>query len=84
MQWAVGLATNGDASFLLVSELTAKRIVRYWLNGEKAGISEIFLTLPGNSNKIKRNEDGDFWISHSFLKNDSTVVPPAMKISPSG
>lgn len=81
---AVGVATNVDESFLLVSEFTAKRIRKYWLKGEKAGTSEIFATFPGNPNKIKRNQDGDFWIAVNTPKNDSTIAPEGVKISPSG
>lgn len=72
-----GVATNNDASFLLVSEFSAKRIQRYWLKGDKAGTSEIFVTFQGNPNKIKRNQDGDFWIAVNSL-------PQGVKINPSG
>ncbi|XP_027124821.2 protein STRICTOSIDINE SYNTHASE-LIKE 11-like [Coffea arabica] len=81
---AVGLATDSDASFLLVSEFIAKRILRYWLKGEKAGTSEIFLTFPGGPNKIKRNQEGNYWVAVNAPKNDSTVAPQGVKFSPSG
>ncbi|XP_027169192.1 protein STRICTOSIDINE SYNTHASE-LIKE 12-like [Coffea eugenioides] len=81
---AVGLATDSDASFLLVSEFIAKRILRYWLKGEKAGTSEIFLTFPGGPNKIKRNQEGNYWVAVNVPKNDSTVAPQGVKFSPSG
>ncbi|KAL3512325.1 hypothetical protein ACH5RR_025042 [Cinchona calisaya] len=81
---AVGVASNFDASFLLVSEFTGRRIQKYWLKGEKAGTSEIFLTFPGNPNKIKRNQDGDFWIALNIPTNNSGVAPQGVKVSPCG
>lgn len=79
-----GLSSNSNASFLLVSEFSAKRIQRYWLKGEKAGTSEIFKTFQGNPNKIKRNQDGDFWVAVNNIKSNFSVDPQGVKISPSG
>ncbi|XP_071902899.1 protein STRICTOSIDINE SYNTHASE-LIKE 11-like [Coffea arabica] len=81
---AAGVATDAAASYVLVSEFIAKRITKYWLKGEKAGTSEIFLTFTGNPNKIKRNWEGNYWVPLNYPRPDYTNAPKGVKFSPSG
>jgi hypothetical protein len=40
------------------------RIQKYWLKGDKAGTSEIFIeNLPGFPDNISSNEKGIFWVA---------------------
>ncbi len=66
-----GLELACDESFLLVSETSKYRIIKYWLKGEKAGTSEILLdNLPGFPNNISRRRNGNFWIGFTTKRND--------------
>lgn len=58
-----GVALSKDNKFLLFTETTTGRIVRYWLQGPKAGKSEDFATVPGYPDNIRRNSRGEFWVA---------------------
>ncbi|GMN60907.1 hypothetical protein TIFTF001_030000 [Ficus carica] len=59
----VAISQNGD--FLLVTETTPSRILRYWLRTPKAGTSEVFARVPGFPDNIKRSPRGGFWVAVS-------------------
>ncbi len=62
--FANGVALAQDARFVLVNETMRYRITRYWLKGEKAGTSDIFIdNLPGFPDNITRAPDGGFWLA---------------------
>lgn len=71
---AVGPAVSLDGSFVVVSELRAQRIQRFWLRGPRANTAEIFLNVQGNPNKIKRNPFGDFWVALNYQYRQPVVV----------
>ena len=59
--FANGLELSKDESFLLLSETSKYRILKYWLKGLKARISEVFLdNLAGFPNNISRRNNGNF------------------------
>lgn len=60
---ANGVAVSKDNSFLLVAETATKQILRLWLRGPKAYISELFAHLERNPDNIKTNDVGEFWIA---------------------
>lgn len=62
LAFANGVALSKDRSFVLVAECTSCRIIRFWLKGPKAGLSETFAELPGYPDNIRRNLDGEFWV----------------------
>jgi sugar lactone lactonase YvrE len=69
--FANGLELSKDETFLLLSETSKYRILKYWLKGEKAGTSEIFLdNLAGFPNNISRKENGNFWVGFTTKRND--------------
>jgi sugar lactone lactonase YvrE len=69
--FANGLELSADESFLLLSETSKYRILKYWLKGEKAGTSEIFLdNLAGFPNNISRRDNGNFWVGFTTKRND--------------
>ncbi|KAK1433659.1 hypothetical protein QVD17_10573 [Tagetes erecta] len=75
-----GPAVSKDGTFVLVPELTGRRISKYWLVGPKANRAEILLNTVGNPNKIKRAERiGEFWVAVSVGSQ-----PPAALITPKG
>lgn len=64
-------------------ETTKYRVLRYWLKGDKAGQTEVFIdNLPGLPNGISIREDGSFWLGFSTKRNealDKIHPKPAMK-----
>lgn len=63
LAFANGVALSKDRSFVLVAECTSCRIIRFWLKGPKAGLSETFTELPGYPDNIRRNSNGEFWVA---------------------
>jgi sugar lactone lactonase YvrE len=69
--FANGLELSEDESFLLLSETSKYRILKYWLKGKKSGTSEVFLdNLAGFPNNISRRENGNFWVGFTTKRND--------------
>ena len=77
LYFANGVALSSDESFVLVSETFMYRIQKYWLKGDKAGTSEIFIeNLPGFPDNVFSNEKGIFWVAlfnprHNFVEISS-------------
>ena len=64
LYFANGVALSTDESFVLVNETCMYRIQKYWLKGEKAGTSEIFIeNLPGFPDNVSSNKEGIFWVA---------------------
>ncbi|KAL4313143.1 hypothetical protein GQ457_01G013040 [Hibiscus cannabinus] len=58
-----GVALSKDGSFLVFSDTTNCRILRYWLTTPRAGRLEILAQLPGFPDNIKRSPRGGFWVA---------------------
>lgn len=64
LEFANGVALSQDQSFILVAETGNYDIIRYWLQGPKAGTHEIFFeNLPGIPDGMSSNDDGTFWVA---------------------
>lgn len=65
LYFANGIALGPDAQYVLVTETGRYQITRYWLEGPKAGTSEIFLdNLPGFPDNITWDaESQTFWVA---------------------
>ena len=64
LYFANGVAVSPEQSFVLVNETGAYRVRRYWLKGDKAGQSDIFIDdLPGFPDGISSNGRDTFWIA---------------------
>ncbi|XP_038688101.1 protein STRICTOSIDINE SYNTHASE-LIKE 12-like [Tripterygium wilfordii] len=79
LRLAVGTAVSGDGSFVLVTELGARRVQKYWLRGPRANTAEILVTLPGSPDNMKRTLLGDFWVAVNI--NTTTIRPTGIKIN---
>jgi len=67
-----GVVLSNDERFVLMTETTKYRVLRYWLKGEKAGQTDVFIeNLPGFPNGISIREDGSFWLGFSTKRNDA-------------
>ncbi|XP_021744679.1 protein STRICTOSIDINE SYNTHASE-LIKE 10-like [Chenopodium quinoa] len=60
--FANGVSLSKDRSFVIVAETGTCKILRYWLQGPKAGLVETFTDLPGYPDNIRRNSKGEFWV----------------------
>lgn len=66
-----GLEISSNEDFILVSETSKYRILKYWIKGDKKGTSEIFIeNLAGFPNNISKNKKGNFWIGFTTKRND--------------
>ena len=66
-----GVVTSKDQDYLLMVETTKYRILKYWLSGEKAGQTEIFIdNLPGFPNGISIRENGSYWLGFSTKRSE--------------
>lgn len=70
LHFANGIALSMDEDFVLVNETTKYRVTRYWLKGDKAGTSDIFIeNLPGFPDGISSNRRGTFWLALPSPRN---------------
>ncbi len=64
LYFANGIAVSRGEDFVLVNETGRYRITRYWLKGDKAGTSDIFVdNLPGFPDGVSSNRNGVFWVA---------------------
>ncbi|XP_004288991.1 PREDICTED: protein STRICTOSIDINE SYNTHASE-LIKE 4-like [Fragaria vesca subsp. vesca] len=71
LAFANGVAVSKDQDYLVVCETWKFRCLRYWLQGEKRGQTEIFIeNLPGGPDNINLAPDGSFWIALLQLTSD--------------
>ena len=97
LYFANGVALAGDGKSVLVNETGRYRIQRYWLEGERAGTSEIFAdNLPGFPDNLARGEGGIFWVAlptrrnaqmdglhpYPWLKNQVAKLPQWLQPNP--
>ncbi|MGE0711118.1 MAG: SMP-30/gluconolactonase/LRE family protein [Planctomycetota bacterium] len=62
--FANGVAVSADQRFVLVNETGQYRVTRYWLEGPKAGTSDVFCDdLPGFPDGISARPGGGFWLA---------------------
>jgi sugar lactone lactonase YvrE len=67
-----GVVLSQDERFVLMTETTKYRVLRYWLKGDRAGQTEVFMdNLPGFPNGISIRKDGSFWLGFSTKRNDA-------------
>ena len=64
LQFANGVTVGPDDAYVLVNETGNYDVVRYWLKGDKAGSSEVFIAnLPGLPDGICFNGRDTFWLA---------------------
>ncbi len=67
-----GLVLSKDEDYLLIVETTKYRVLKYWIEGEKKGRTEIFIdNLPGFPNGISIREDGSYWLGFTTKRNEA-------------
>ena len=64
LAFANGVALAADESFVLVTDTGGYRVVRYWLEGSRAGEQEDFVRgLPSFPDNVTRGPEGSFWLT---------------------
>ena len=67
-----GVVVSKNQDYLLMVETTKYRVLKYWLSGEKAGKTEVFIdNLPGFPNGISIRKDGSYWLGFSTKRNEA-------------
>ena len=62
LSFANGIAMDPMGRFIFVNETSEYRIHKYWLQGDKAGTSEVIVkNLPGFPDNIVTGQNGRFW-----------------------
>ncbi|KAG9450931.1 hypothetical protein H6P81_010896 [Aristolochia fimbriata] len=81
-----GVALSRDGSFLLVSETSALRVMRYWLRGPRSGDYEVFAFVPGFPDNIKMNSRGEFWVAvaHGLVSDPDAGTVVGVKLNEDG
>jgi sugar lactone lactonase YvrE len=75
LRFANGVALSGSGDFVCVAESAGRTVVRHWLEGEKAGTTDLLAEdLPGYPDNIARGTDGLIWVTIA------TPVNPAVGI----
>ncbi|KAL6548799.1 Protein STRICTOSIDINE SYNTHASE-LIKE 13 [Orobanche gracilis] len=69
-----GVQLSKDQSFLLYTETTNCRIMKYMLTGPKNGSTEVVADLPGFPDNIRITEKGDFWVAIDCCRTASQEV----------
>ena len=66
-----GVALSADGSFVVVTEATAYRVRRYWLEGPRAGTSDLLVeSLPGFPDGIASDGAGAFYVALPVLRSE--------------
>ena len=63
INFANGIAVSDDQRYLLVNETGHYRVLKHWIEGPKAGQTEVLIdNLPGFPDNINNGLSGKFWI----------------------
>ncbi|MGB3885946.1 MAG: SMP-30/gluconolactonase/LRE family protein [Gordonia sp. (in: high G+C Gram-positive bacteria)] len=70
LQFANGVVLGPHDQYVLVAETGASRISRYWLTGDAAGTSDVFLDgLGGYPDNMSIGSDGLLWVALASPRN---------------
>jgi sugar lactone lactonase YvrE len=70
LQFANGVALAGDESFVAVAETGAYRLTRLWLQGGRAGSSDLLAdNLPGFPDNLSTGPGGLLWVALGSPRN---------------
>ena len=63
LNFANGVAVSHDGRSVLVNETGGYRVLRYWLEGKKAGTVDVVIeNLPGFPDNLSKGQDGRYWV----------------------
>ena len=74
-----GVQLSADETYVLVAECSRARIVRYWLQGPRAGTWDYFaVNLPGYPDNIRRRESGGYWVGMAAVRRNPFSLVDAL------
>lgn len=63
-----GVQLSPKKDFLLISETSRYRILKYYLSGPKTGSTEVFIdNLPGMPDNIRPSSNGGYWVGIAMV-----------------
>ncbi|CAN6163547.1 unnamed protein product [Urochloa humidicola] len=65
-----GIAISVDRTHLVIALTGPCKLLRYWLQGPKAGTSEVFADLPGYPDNVRSDGKGGYWVALHREKNE--------------
>ncbi|XVF29399.1 hypothetical protein REPUB_Repub15cG0117800 [Reevesia pubescens] len=69
-----GVQLSLDHTFLLFTETSFCRLMKFWLEGPKAGTMELVANLPGFPDNVRRNDKGQFWVAIDCCRTPAQEV----------
>ncbi|MGB7980211.1 MAG: SMP-30/gluconolactonase/LRE family protein [Candidatus Nanopelagicales bacterium] len=79
LHFANGVTLSPDQDYLLVAESGMYRVLRLWLQGPRAGQSEVFAdNLPGGPDNITTSPDGLYWVALPGGPQSRATADPLM------
>lgn len=83
LHFANGVAVSPEGDYVLVNETWKYRILKYWIQGPRAGQAEVFAdNLPGFPDNLAVDRAGRYWVAFPTLRNpqvDSMHRQPWLK-----
>ncbi|KAL6635279.1 hypothetical protein ACP70R_027950 [Stipagrostis hirtigluma subsp. patula] len=70
-----GLAISADRTHLVIALTGPCKLLRYWIKGPKAGMSEPLADLPGYPDNVRRDRRGGYWMALHREKNELPFGP---------
>ncbi|KAI4372462.1 hypothetical protein MLD38_010689 [Melastoma candidum] len=58
-----GVQLSSNQDFLLFTETTNCRLMKYWVEGPRIGSVEVVADLPGYPDNVRLNDKGQFWVA---------------------
>ncbi|KAF2322068.1 hypothetical protein GH714_006192 [Hevea brasiliensis] len=69
-----GVQLSRDQTFLLFTETTNCRLMKFWLEGPKTGTVELVADLPGFPDNVRLNDKGQFWVAIDCCRTPAQEV----------
>ncbi|KAK8709530.1 hypothetical protein V6N13_060545 [Hibiscus sabdariffa] len=69
-----GIQLSLDQNFLLFTETSNCRLMKYWLEGPRSGTTELVAHLPGFPDNVRINDKGQFWVAIDCCRTQAQEI----------
>ncbi|KAB2067390.1 hypothetical protein ERO13_A09G212000v2 [Gossypium hirsutum] len=69
-----GIQLSKGQSFLLFTETSNCRLMKYWVEGPRAGTTELVAHLPGFPDNVRINDKGQFWVAIDCCRTQAQEI----------
>ncbi|CAN7999513.1 unnamed protein product, partial [Ixodes pacificus] len=70
-----GIELSHDGESVLFSELTLRRVLRYYVKGAHKGDLEVFVdNLPGEVDNLRRSKSGGYWLAFASGRSQGNLT----------